>query len=49
MLIELPPRLTGARLLHLNHKKCEACGSNRARRHSPFCSQECASTFVYYD
>ncbi|MWV59433.1 hypothetical protein [Rathayibacter sp. VKM Ac-2754] len=35
--------------LHLGHRLCEACGRKRARRHSPFCSQECAETFMYYD
>jgi hypothetical protein len=49
MLTEQMPHPKGSRVLHLGHKMCEACGRKRARRHSPFCSQECAETFLYYD
>lgn len=40
------PRLL-ARLLR--RRTCEACRLRPARKHDPFCSQECAETFVYYD
>jgi predicted nucleic acid-binding Zn ribbon protein len=49
MLIDFHPRLNNSRVANLSHKKCEACGRKPARRHSPFCSQECAETFMYYD
>lgn len=49
MLIDFHPRLTNSRVTPFGQKKCEACGRKPARRHSSFCSQECAETFLYYD
>lgn len=38
-----------SRVLHHQVHMCESCRKRKARRHSSFCSQECAETFMYYD